>query len=126
MGASGWSGAVGANFWEGFARLDSFWDDINIFDGGSVGMGLLLGFLGWFFVRHGLGGFFTVDQNQRAVKTVFGRAQRLATTTLHTPRRSKTSLAPCDNASERSLRAMLPWPCPSKDVPVESIVKFSS
>jgi len=36
LGASSWSGAVGANFWEGFARLDSFWDDINIFDGGSV------------------------------------------------------------------------------------------
>lgn len=58
---------------------------MDFFDGGSIGVGILLGFLGWFFVRHGLGGFFTVDQNQRAVKTVFGRAQRLATTTLQNP-----------------------------------------
>jgi len=58
---------------------------MDIFDGGSIGMGILLGFLGWFFIRHGLGGFYTVDQNQRAVKTVFGRAQRLTTTTLNNP-----------------------------------------
>lgn len=58
---------------------------MDFFDGGSIGAGILLGFLGWFFVRHGLGGFFTVDQNQRAVKTVFGRAQRLTTTTLQNP-----------------------------------------
>jgi regulator of protease activity HflC (stomatin/prohibitin superfamily) len=58
---------------------------MDFLDGGSVGLGIMLGFLGWFFVRHGLGGFFTVDQNQRAVKTVFGRAQRLATTTLQNP-----------------------------------------
>ncbi|HEY8207340.1 MAG TPA: SPFH domain-containing protein [Myxococcaceae bacterium] len=58
---------------------------MDFFDGGSVGLGMLLGFLGWFLVRHGLGGFFTVDQNQRAVKTVFGRAQRLTTTTLQNP-----------------------------------------
>jgi regulator of protease activity HflC (stomatin/prohibitin superfamily) len=58
---------------------------MDFFGGGSIGAGILLGFLGWFFVRHGLGGFFTVDQNQRAVKTVFGRAQRLTTTTLQNP-----------------------------------------
>jgi regulator of protease activity HflC (stomatin/prohibitin superfamily) len=58
---------------------------MDFFDGGSIGMGILLGFLGWFLVRHGLGGFFTVDQNQRAVKTVFGRAERLTTTTLQNP-----------------------------------------
>jgi len=58
---------------------------MDFLDGGSIGAGILLGFLGWFFVRHGLGGFFTVDQNQRAVKTVFGRAQRLTTTTLQNP-----------------------------------------
>ncbi len=32
-----------------------------------------------------LRGFYTVDQNQRAVKTSFGRAHRLATTSLDTP-----------------------------------------
>jgi regulator of protease activity HflC (stomatin/prohibitin superfamily) len=39
--------------------------------------GILLGIGAWFFVRCVLTGFYTVDQNQRAVKTSFGRAQRL-------------------------------------------------
>jgi regulator of protease activity HflC (stomatin/prohibitin superfamily) len=54
-------------------------------DGGSIGAGIALGFLGWFFLRHVIFGFYTVDQNQRAVKTSFGRAQRLTTTTLDNP-----------------------------------------
>jgi regulator of protease activity HflC (stomatin/prohibitin superfamily) len=37
---------------------------------------LLFGVAAWFFVRFFLTGFFTVDPNERAVKTVFGRAQR--------------------------------------------------
>jgi regulator of protease activity HflC (stomatin/prohibitin superfamily) len=36
-----------------------------------------LGFVAWFVVRYGLLGFFTVDQNERAVITSFGRARRL-------------------------------------------------
>lgn len=48
--------------------------------------GLFLGFLAWFFLRYIITGFFTVDQNERAVKTSFGRAQRLNNaTTLQTP-----------------------------------------
>ncbi len=48
--------------------------------------GILLGFFAWFVVRCILGGFFTVDQNQRAVKTSFGRAQRVGNaTTLQDP-----------------------------------------
>ncbi|MCG8460301.1 MAG: hypothetical protein MI919_28800, partial [Holophagales bacterium] len=43
----------------------------------SIFLGAVFGFLAWFAVRHGAMGFFTVDQNERAVKTVFGRAQRL-------------------------------------------------
>jgi regulator of protease activity HflC (stomatin/prohibitin superfamily) len=39
--------------------------------------GIILGFLAWFILRYVLGGFFTVDQNERAVKTRFGRARRL-------------------------------------------------
>ena len=48
--------------------------------------GILLGFVVWFFLRYVLGGFFTVDQNERAVKTSFGRAPRLKNaTTLDDP-----------------------------------------
>ena len=48
--------------------------------------GIGLGFLAWFVVRYGLLGFYTVDQNERAVITSFGRAQRLTgATTMTTP-----------------------------------------
>ena len=48
--------------------------------------GLFFGFLAWFFVRYGLGGFYTVGPNERAVVTTFGRAQRLGNlTTLQDP-----------------------------------------
>jgi regulator of protease activity HflC (stomatin/prohibitin superfamily) len=48
--------------------------------------GFILGFLGWFFLRYVIFGFFTVDQNERAVKTRFGRAARLGKgTTLDDP-----------------------------------------
>lgn len=39
--------------------------------------GIIWGVAAWFLVRYVLSGFYTVDQNQRAVKTVFGRAQRV-------------------------------------------------
>ena len=48
-------------------------------------LGLLFGGLGWFTVRHVLFGFFTVNQNERAVKTSFGKAPRLQRSTLETP-----------------------------------------
>ena len=37
-------------------------------------LGVVLGFLAWFAVRYILTSFYTVDQNERAVKTSFGRA----------------------------------------------------
>jgi regulator of protease activity HflC (stomatin/prohibitin superfamily) len=47
---------------------------------------VLIGVAAWFLVRCLLTGFFTVDPNERAVKTVFGRAQRVgALSTLDTP-----------------------------------------
>ena len=49
--------------------------------------GVLLGGLAWLFVRVVLLGVYTVDQNERAVKTSFGRAERVAEgkTTLDDP-----------------------------------------
>ena len=48
--------------------------------------GILLGFLAWFAFRYVLAGFYTVDQNERAVKTRFGRAIRVGdATTLDDP-----------------------------------------
>lgn len=48
--------------------------------------GILFGIAAWVVVRCVLTGFFTVDQNERAVKTVFGRAQRMGdATTLDAP-----------------------------------------
>lgn len=43
--------------------------------------GVMLGCVFWFLVRCVLLGLYTVDQNERAVKTVFGRAQRVANKT---------------------------------------------
>ena len=40
-------------------------------------LGFLIGFFAWFIVRVIVGGIYTVDQNERAVKTRFGRAERL-------------------------------------------------
>jgi regulator of protease activity HflC (stomatin/prohibitin superfamily) len=55
-------------------------------DGFSLSVaGLIFGSLGWFTLRYVIFGFFTVNQDERAVKTSFGRAQRLQTTTLDNP-----------------------------------------
>lgn len=42
----------------------------------TLATGVGVGFLAWFIVRHVIFGFFTVDQNERAVVTSFGRAER--------------------------------------------------
>src|SRR3977135_590534 len=50
-------------------------------------IGVLLGAAAWFFVRIILLGVYTVDQNERAVRTSFGRAERVpgGKTTLDDP-----------------------------------------
>lgn len=40
-------------------------------------LGALFGFVAWFLLNYLVAGLYTVDQNERAVKTSFGRAQRL-------------------------------------------------
>ena len=40
-------------------------------------LGCIFGFIFWFLMRYLVAGIYTVDQNQRAVKTRFGRAERV-------------------------------------------------
>ena len=47
----------------------------------AVIAGLVIGFVAWVLVRCVLTGLYTVNQNERAVKTAFGRAQRLGDAT---------------------------------------------
>jgi regulator of protease activity HflC (stomatin/prohibitin superfamily) len=52
----------------------------------NIPAGIILGFIAWFLLRYLAGGVYTVDQNERAVKTNFGRAERIpGTTTLDDP-----------------------------------------
>jgi regulator of protease activity HflC (stomatin/prohibitin superfamily) len=52
----------------------------------TMTFGVFVGFITWFLVRYLLAGLYTVDQNERAVKTSLGRAQRLpGQTTLDDP-----------------------------------------
>ncbi len=53
----------------------------------TILVGFCIGFFAWFLLRVVLLGVYTIDQNERAVKTVFGRAERVADgkTTLDTP-----------------------------------------
>jgi len=49
-------------------------------------VGFYFGVLAWFVIIFVLKGFYTINQNQRAVKTIFGRAQRIhGKTTLDDP-----------------------------------------
>jgi regulator of protease activity HflC (stomatin/prohibitin superfamily) len=52
----------------------------------TIFAGCLVGLIAWFLVRYLAAGLFTVNQNERAVKTSFGRAQRMGNaTTLDDP-----------------------------------------
>jgi regulator of protease activity HflC (stomatin/prohibitin superfamily) len=74
---------------------------LNVYRSGRAMMtflGCIVGFLGWFLTRYLVGGLYTVNQNERAVKTSFGRAQRIAkSTTLDDPISDSLS----DNERER-------------------------
>lgn len=47
-------------------------------------MGVIVGFVAWFLVRYLVAGIYTVNQNERAVKTSFGRAERVGNETIAT------------------------------------------
>src|ERR1044072_4587575 len=49
-------------------------------------VGCMFGFVVWFLFRYLVAGLYTVNQNERAVKTSFGRVQRVSNlTTLEDP-----------------------------------------
>ena len=48
---------------------------------GAIFFGFVIGFIAWFLVRYLVAGFYTVNQNERAVKTSFGRAERVGDAT---------------------------------------------
>lgn len=49
-----------------------------------MGLGIFIGILLWVIIRLVASGFYVVEQNERAIKTVFGRAKRITgMTTLH-------------------------------------------
>src|SRR5579862_9108394 len=43
----------------------------------SILIGCFVGLIAWFLTRYLIAGLFTVNQNERAVKTSFGRAERV-------------------------------------------------
>jgi regulator of protease activity HflC (stomatin/prohibitin superfamily) len=47
----------------------------------AIFLGMVAGFLAWFIVRYMLLSLYTVEQNERAVKTVLGRAERVGNAT---------------------------------------------
>src|SRR5271155_3875245 len=47
----------------------------------AVFFGCVVGFIAWFLVRYLAAGLYTVNQNERAVKTSFGRAERVGDAT---------------------------------------------
>jgi regulator of protease activity HflC (stomatin/prohibitin superfamily) len=52
----------------------------------TILFGCVIGFVAWFLVRYLAAGLYTVNQNERAVKTCFGRAERVGSaTTLDDP-----------------------------------------
>ncbi len=70
----------------------------------SIGFAILLGFFVWFVLRCLISGFYTVDQNQRAVVTTFGKAPRFGDkTTLDDP----ISQALRDDEKERYVYPLL-------------------
>ena len=51
----------------------------------AILLGMAFGFVAWFLVRYLLAGIYTVNQSERAVKTIFGRAERIGKSTLEDP-----------------------------------------
>ena len=83
----------------------------------SIILGCIVGFIIWFLVRYLVSGIYTVDQNERAVKTRFGRAERIQDlTTLDDPISDMLSDSQRQRYSYPQVRVIMPggpyfkWP----------------
>jgi regulator of protease activity HflC (stomatin/prohibitin superfamily) len=83
----------------------------------AIILGCILGFIIWFLVRYLVSGIYTVDQNERAVKTRFGRADRIQDlTTLDDPISDMLSESQRQRYSYPQVRVIMPggpyfkWP----------------
>ena len=83
----------------------------------SIIFGCIIGFIIWFLVRYLVSGIYTVDQNERAVKTRFGRAERIQDlTTLDDPISDMLSESQRQRYSYPQVRVIMPggpyfkWP----------------
>ena len=61
----------------------------------TIIMGIVVGFVAWFLFRYLVAGIYTVNQNERAVKTSFGRAERVGDI-------ASDPISECLNAEEKA------------------------
>ncbi len=90
----------------------------------SITLGCLFGFLAWFAVRYLVFGVYTVDQNERAVKTSFGRAQRLSDAPVVLPETEAMSAEEQERYNFPQLRVIPPGG-PYFKMPWEKVYKVS-
>jgi regulator of protease activity HflC (stomatin/prohibitin superfamily) len=83
----------------------------------SITFGCLIGFILWFLIRYLVAGLYTVNQNERAVKTSFGRAIRVGNlTTLDDPVSQQLTPEQAERYSYPQVRVIQPggpyfkWP----------------
>ena len=73
----------------------------------SILAGVAAGFIAWFLVRYLVAGLYTVNQNERAVKTSFGRAHRIGqVTTLDDPISEPLQVRAVLRSSNRKLSSL--------------------
>ncbi len=91
----------------------------------GVFAGVILGFIGWLAIRVIVPGLYTVDQNERAVKTTLGRAERVGkSTTLEDPMSQTLSEEERPRYGYPQLRVILPGG-PYFKLPWQKIIKIS-
>ncbi len=91
----------------------------------AIPVGFYYGVLAWFVIVFVLRGFYTINQNQRAVKTIFGRAQRIrGKTTLDDPISQNLSGDEIERYKYPQVRVILPGG-PYFKWPWETIYKVS-